>query len=284
MAVEMVRKPSETPNIENVDDFMPIRYAYANQNGYVLGYGGIGTGLDTNAYSINGNYFIINSGRLVLQGVETDVKNEHTIVIDINATKRYYAVYLQVNLATNTSEILINYDTAGIPSIDIGDDLTINSVGTARMVLFTFEATNGIISNVVKVVKACEYSIPFRLDENGVLKVKDIIIPQRKILWYDKNGATSADLSEELKVGDKIEVTYSLWLNRQTVKGEIYQLSPSSQSTNLFVRADFLVYNNPYYQTATISINTQKASISQVGTNYESPTEPKIYQVVKVIE
>ena len=39
MAIEMVRIPSETPNISNTDDFVGLRYAYGNQNGYVIGKG-----------------------------------------------------------------------------------------------------------------------------------------------------------------------------------------------------------------------------------------------------
>ncbi len=213
MAVEMVRKPSETPNIENVDDFMPIRYAYANQNGYVIGRGRIGTGIDTEAYNINGNTFTINSGRLVLQGVECDIDTEHSVAIDINSTKRYCAIYLEVNLATNTSDIFVAYDMLGTPSVDAGDDLTANKIGTARMVLFTCEATNGLISNVVKVVKACEYSIPFRLDENGVLKYGDIIIPQKKLLWSGNSTGSSTstqriDFNEQVNTGDIVEICY----------------------------------------------------------------------------
>lgn len=203
MAVEMVRKPSETPNIENIDDFMPIRYAYANQNGYVIGRGRIGTGIDTEAYTINGNTFTINSGRLVLQGVECDIGTEHSIVIDVNATKRYYAVYLQVNLATNTSDIFVTYDTLGIPSVDEGDDLTTNQGGTARIVLFTFEATNGIISNVTKVIKACEYSIPYKLDEKGILKIGDIVIPQRKLVWTGNKSLVNTELGVFTDVSGK---------------------------------------------------------------------------------
>lgn len=212
MAVEMVRKPSETPNIENVDDFIPLRYAYANQNGYVIGSGRIGTGIDTEAYTINGNTFTINSGRLVIQGIECDINTEHSIVIDVSSTKRYCAVYLQVNLATNTSDIFVTYDMLGTPIVDAGEDLTINSVGTARMVLFTFEVTNGIISNVVKVVRACEYSIPYKI-ENGVLKFKNIIIPQKKYIWEENITVTSLTeitLNEDLIDDDFFVIEYEI--------------------------------------------------------------------------
>lgn len=285
MAVVMVRQPSETPNITNIDDIIGLRYTYANQNGYVIGRGAIGTGVDAEAYTINGNNFIINSGRLVIQGVEVDIKNEHQLVIDINSTKRYYAVYLEVNLATNTSNIFVGVDDVGTPTIDLGEDLTANSVGVARMVLFTFEATNGLISNIKKVVKACEYSIPYKVDENGVLRYNDTIIPTKKELWKNLNGSTSASWTEELKVGDSVEVTYSLWLNRQTVKGVVYSES-GSVGTDLYVRADYGYFTTTdAYQTATINIKPTSAKITRLAYgNHDYPSDPKIYKIVKVIE
>lgn len=285
MAVEMVRKPSETPNIENVDDFMPIRYAYANQNGYVIGRGRIGTGIDADAYTINGNTFTINSGRLVIQGVECDINTEHSIVIDVSATKRYYAVYLQVNLATNTSDILVNYDTLGTPIIDAGEDLTINSVGTARIVLFTFEATNGLISNVIKVVRACDYSIPFKLDGNGVLKYRDIIIPQRKVLWSNSVGSSTAEWLEELQIGDTVEVTFSLWNEHQVVKGVAYSSSGGGFALSIPVRNDFgYMTTKDKFQSAHIFFSKTTAHFIYKNSNYEYPQEPLLYKIVKVIE
>ena len=112
MAIEMVRIPSETPNISNTDDFVGLRYAYGNQNGYVIGKG------QECSYTISGSKFKVNSGRLVLQGVECDIDaNGVEITIDNVATKKYYTVYLQVNLATNETKILARSDTTSYPTI-----------------------------------------------------------------------------------------------------------------------------------------------------------------------
>ena len=162
MAIKMVREPSETPNINNVDDIIPMRYAYGGQNGYVIGKG---TEISN---TINGTNFIINSGRLVLQGVECDIDaTGFTITVDNIATKRYYVVYLQVNLATNQVIIDSEHDTADYPAIDSGDDLTENSSGIARMVLYKFTAQNGIISEVNKVVESVKY-----IDEDFIKNVE----------------------------------------------------------------------------------------------------------------
>ena len=148
MAIEMVRIPSETPNISNTDDFVGLRYAYGNQNGYVIGKG------QECSYTINGSKFKINSGRLVLQGVECDIDaNGVEITIDNVATKKYYTVYLQVNLATNETKILAMSDPTNYPTIESGDDLTQNTTGTATMELYHFEATSGVISNVKKIMQ-----------------------------------------------------------------------------------------------------------------------------------
>ena len=67
MSIKMVRQPSETPNITNIDDIIPFRYAYGNQNGYVKDKG------NEVGYTVNGSQFTIGSGRIVLQGVESDI-------------------------------------------------------------------------------------------------------------------------------------------------------------------------------------------------------------------
>ena len=83
MAINFVRQPSETPNVRNIDDIIPFRYAYGNQNGYVKDKG------NELSYTINGSNFRINSGRVVLQGVESDIDaNGVTITVDNVATTR----------------------------------------------------------------------------------------------------------------------------------------------------------------------------------------------------
>lgn len=153
MAISMVRKPSETPNITNIDDIIPFRYAYGNQSGYVISRGA------EVSHTVNGNQFTVNSGRLVIQGVESDIdSNGITLTIDSVSETRYYAVYHEINLATNTSNIKVEFDTATYPNITEGDDLTANSSGIARLVLYNFIAQSGVISGVSKVVKAIDYT------------------------------------------------------------------------------------------------------------------------------
>ncbi len=196
MAIKMVREPSETPNINNIDDIVPMRYAYGGQNGYVIGKG---TEISN---TVNGLNFTVNSGRLVLQGVECDIDATGvTITIDNIATKRYYTIYLEVNLGLNTATIKDEYDTADYPTIDLGDDLTQNSSGIARMILYKFTATNGIIAETNKVVESIKYTkdievnnsnnsykvnnLEIKEDGNNKLTLNEYIIPKRLLLYDD---------------------------------------------------------------------------------------------------
>ena len=306
MAVKMVRQPSETPNISNIDDFVGLRYAYANQNGYVKGRGNLGTGIDTDAYTVNGNTFTINSGRLVLQGVESDVEtNGHSIIIDISGTKKYYAVYLEVNLSTNTSDIFVKSDTVGIPNIDGGDDLTVYTNGTARMVLFTFEATNGIISNIVKVIKPCEYSRAYR-DENGVLKYGDIIVPQKKLLWSGNatssgwDTETKINLSETVKVGDILEIcmtnyNYEVYhkFRVKTLSGDLgwvdfsraLNTTDNSGGTMYMSTAVIKMINNQQFSfTGANDMALRVSSSDSVTKQYVQSSSTTLHSVYKVIE
>lgn len=165
MAISMVRKPSETPNINNISDIIPFRYAYGGQNGYVKGKG---RELD---YTALGTQFTIGSGRVVLDGVESDIDSDGVIInIDSVSETRYYVVYYNVNLATNTTTIMSQYATGSYPTIEKGDDLTASPEGSANLVLYKFTATSGIISNVEKVVKEIMYSLADYNNAKGTIE------------------------------------------------------------------------------------------------------------------
>ena len=199
MAIEMVRIPSETPNISNTDDFVGLRYAYGNQNGYVIGKG------QECSYTINGSKFRINSGRLVLQGVECDIDaNGVEVTIDNVATKKYYTVYLQVNLATNETKILAMSDTSGYPTIESGDDLTQNTTGIAKMELYHFDATSGVISNVQKVAKAIQYNRA----ELNIMSSSKLVKKSDVVIINDFSEYKGKDV---VFVVDGIEVTRSIY-------------------------------------------------------------------------
>lgn len=186
MAITMVREPSETPNINNVDDFAGLRYAYYGKNGCVKDFG------NECSSTTNGNIFHINSGRLVLQGVECDIDaNGVDITIDTVSATRYYVVYLQVNLNNDQVSILSTYSTSAYPTVSAGDDLTANNVGTARLPLYKFEATNGSIANVVKMVTTIPYLLQDYDFTNGTVEARFADIDERLTRLGFRQGSIS---------------------------------------------------------------------------------------------
>ena len=152
MGVIFIREPSETPNIQNIDDIRMVRYAYGNQNGYIKGYG------QELSHTATGSTFSINSGIFVVQGAEVRIDaNGWSESVSGVTNKRYYIVYGEVDLDKQTAEIKSKYSHTGYPTEEASDDLTEVTNGTARVLLYRFTATNGIIADVVKVIKGIDY-------------------------------------------------------------------------------------------------------------------------------
>lgn len=303
MAIKMVREPSETPNINNIDDIVPMRYAYGNQNGYVIGKG------NEISNTVNGLNFTVNSGRLVLQGVECDIDAVGvTITIDNIATTRYYVVYLQVNLGLNTAQILSSYDTATYPTIDAGDDLTENTTGVARLPLYRFTATSGIISEVNKVVESIKYTSNMSVaNANLVQNVNfsssnsatfgDYIVPKIIILYNTVLEVTSdiVTLSDNLSNGDLIRIKFSKSPSNNSNPATFYQYISIQEGEN-FISIPQVQDNYKSVDIFTIYFNWSSANPNQIdfsgvvsgdvqesGIFYGSSIA-RIYQIAKVIE
>ena len=142
--IKIVREPSDTPNIQNTDDFVGLRYSYGDYNGYVNNKG------QMLAYQINGSTFKVLSGRAVVNGVEVDIDaNGASITIDNISQTQAHSLYIRVNLATMKADL---FDVIG-NDLPTSDDLTANTAGMAYLFLYTFNSTAGVISDVVKKVE-----------------------------------------------------------------------------------------------------------------------------------
>lgn len=152
MGLRLIRQSSDEPNVSNTDDARMVRYAYGGEDGVVKNYG---TEL---AATVNGSVLKIGSGCVVLHGWEVIIDaNGQDVAVDNIATLHYYSVYLEINMATESYGIKSVYDTAGYPDVDVGDDLTAQATGTARLLLYRFTAQNGVIENVTAKFGAIEY-------------------------------------------------------------------------------------------------------------------------------
>lgn len=224
MSLRLIRQNSDVPSVTNKDDARSIRYAYGGQDGFVQK---AGTELSS---TTTGNLFRINSGIVVLQGWESEIdSNGWSFMVDNVATKRYYSVYYEVNLATVTAEIKCLYDTADYPEIDAGDDLAAVENGTARLLLYRFTSENGVIADVSKKVNPILFvtlvsskppitSITIAggtLDEYGdIIDIGkravsfDIRLPSTDISSKDPKRITYLPLNARNSIA-KIEFTYS---------------------------------------------------------------------------
>lgn len=302
MAIKMVREPSETPNINNIDDIVPMRYAYGGQNGFVISKG------NEISNTVSGLNFTVNSGRLVLQGVECDIDATGvTITIDNIATKRYYTIYLEVNLGLNTATIKSEYDTATYPTIDAGDDLTENSTGVARLPLYRFTATSGIISEVNKVVESIKYTSSMSvanantvqnvdMSANAVSTFGNYTVSKRQLLWSgnlrsDSNSLTEFNVISDITFnkGDTIEIEYELagaglvgsptQYYKFHIADDILQDASRyiefARGSNLFV---FAIQTRIYTNEFAVSGGVKLAGNTNVGSN------PFVKAIYKIIE
>ncbi len=248
MSIRLIRQESETPNVSNHDDARMVRYAYGGYDGFVKDRG------QEIGHAISGTSFVVQSGVINLQGWEVEIDaNGVNIPTSVSVTNKiYYSVYLEVNCATDTAEIKSLTDAAGYPEIPASDDLTQNTIGTARLLLYHFTATGGVIADVEKMVNAIEYAgeitkklqndlreyvddsvgelqeglqegtvIPDNAKKvngvaftrgsgaNGILKIGDAVIPQKKLIWsgYTK-GPADVYFSENIQNDDIVEAHF----------------------------------------------------------------------------
>ena len=151
MSVKLLRESSDTPNITNRDDTRMIRYAYGGIDGVVKNFG------NELSYTVTNSKFILNSGRIVLQGWEVDVDNWELDLSTVTGTQ-YHLVYLEVNVAVETAVIKSAYLTGFVPNIDTGNDLTKYPEGTARIPLYNFKYSYNDFEYITRVFSLIEYS------------------------------------------------------------------------------------------------------------------------------
>lgn len=241
MAITLVRKESDTPNIQNSDDIRAFKYAGLGINGVVKGY------LNECGYEVSNNTLTIKSGEIIVDSWQVDLDaSGASIVADNISGLMYYTVYVEVDLSVSdnkTVKIKAVNDSVTYPKIDAGDDISVTDTGIARLALYTFDATGGVISNVKQSfeildgdnhrAKYTEYSINaekaiykkdgtyegFVKDENEKLTNSTGQIEQKKVIWSGyhshnplvNNQETSIELNESVSFGDVIEITFSPW-------------------------------------------------------------------------
>lgn len=251
--IKIVREPSDTPNIQNTDDFVGLRYSYGDYNGYVNNKG------QMLAYQINGSTFKVLSGRAVVNGVEVDIDaNGASITIDNISQTQAHSLYIRVNLATMKADL---FDVIG-DNLPTSDDLTANTIGMAYLLLYTFSSTAGVISDVVKKVERVV----------GLREVVSGITPVAEAKHAD--NATIADKAE------KTDFTNGEWHTGAFVLTDEDRSNSSKNMYEFFVAV--------YLPDAYSSAHSTKVGyfhnmmtfrgVSEVGDTYEFSIGSMIYE------
>lgn len=309
MAIKMVRQPSETPNINNTDDFIPIRYGYGNQNGYIKNKG------NEIGYTINSNNFTITSGRIVLQGVECDIDaNGYTITTNTTiASPLYYTIYYEVDLDNNEVSIKSENDTTSYPVISEGDDLTHTINGVARLVLYKFISTAGVITNVQKLIQEIKYidsiiektknEINNEFNNSNATQFGDYIVSKKKLLWSGNISNINDNPVNVFEIGNdflnkKYQVYYkdnrNLTKNFEFCMTETGTIGVINYSNELGMRdisqgvahivikfyyLSFRIYNS-YFQFAN-EIEIYDLDSGTIYNEYPPLTITKIYEIIE---
>lgn len=245
MALRLIRQASDTPNVLNSDDVRMVRYAYGGYNGIVKGKG------TEVGYVLNGSTLRLTSGVVVLDGWESDIdSNGVEITVDNIATKRYYAVYYEVNGALGTASIKDVYDTAGTPTVEKGDDLTVFPTGIAKMVLYTFTAESGVITNVKKVVDTLGYMSDRMVEVEHIAKSA-----AEKLKNEIENGTVIAQRAKNYVSGEgNIDNRFNILEKPRYVRGNEYQFTG-------FVDQMYLIGSKNGVVWCEVSSNTGKILI-----------------------
>ena len=210
MGIEIVRIPSETPNITNVDDIIPMRYAYGNQDGYI-----IGRGTELAGTYENGT-FTVGAGLVVIQGVEIKINaNGANTTLDTGTGNRYYHIYLQVNLNSNVVGLVNYYSDSSYDDIQepYTDNPNLIDNGTAYLLLYSIKLNGSVEVEKNKIVQPIYYN-------------------SRKLLWTGTAEIGTTNPENELiafaKILDKENTLYE-------VQGEINYNIPMGYQKETFV-------------------------------------------------
>ena len=165
MALRLVRKTSDTPNITNKDDTIMTRYAYGGKNGIVKNFG-----RECNLTFSNGK-IVVESGRIVLCGWEIDIDAEGWS-LDVSKVygTQYHTVYIELNVATETAQIKSAYLTGDYPALDKGDDLTEIPNGTARELIGYVDIVEGSVTGISRVLEVLPYGLESSTELESRLK------------------------------------------------------------------------------------------------------------------
>lgn len=166
----LITRNSTTPTV-NVDDFTEIsRHSFQNRNGILKNVG------NECALSSSAGFINISSGEIIYQGYLTSVNTGgEQIAIQNTTDLRNYILYLEIDLRTPTNQTATFKVVSSLlplfPTIDAGDDLTVNKNGLARFTIGSFQAQNNIITNILTIANVVDYPVNFYYNTNNNVNI-----------------------------------------------------------------------------------------------------------------
>ena len=283
MGIKIVRTPSETPNITNVDDIIPFRYAYGDQNGYVISRGSELSG------SYESGEFTVGSGRAVIQGVEVDIDaNGISTTLDTASETRYFKIYLKVNLANDVVVLESYYSTVSYDEITDPTSSDLISGGDAYLLLYTLELNGTVEVEKNKVVKEIEYINPTAaamktdFSGNNASQFGDYIVSKKKLLWSGDFEFSSTEkeftyMTGDSLIGKKIEFVFEQnYINGTYIKDNYF-----SWYTPNFTRGNEIIISNQLEMDGSfdlyVNISMFRITNQQSGYKIMFKTSGKIY-------
>ena len=265
---------------------------------------------------------IINDSNLSLTSSVADVKtawvnyfkltpdatvNDDVVKFTING-QTYNKTIDNVSNASNATNVNITTETSNnnVVKFKVGNgtgyNKTINDVANVtttingKNISDIFESNGTTVKNATNAVLNNDNTYSgFTRDTNGILKIGNIIIPQKKIILngnYVVNPGTSSNdiyFSENLNIGDTLELTLSIYLS-----GTPNSLMKTQKVTIVYDPS--LMTFEQYYvmqmsvrigietnDTFTLTIYDNRMSIF-LNSNVGSGRQGALYKVVKVIE
>ena len=216
-------------------------------------------------------------------------RGERGIIRDLTLLKRKISVPAGGAFAQQSG----NKITVGIPtSVDI-DAIIPPYEEYKNTVSDTARIKNGTIavpkaSNATNATKV--NSLEIKQDSNGVLKIGDIIIPQKKLIWSgnvecSEEQMGKVELKTEIQDGDKLTIVFDLYMaGSNEPQGIDYEVKFRAMSKNIqsevFCRDEEVCY----LSFNSILVNTSKLLIKGIKNSSGGSYKIAVKEIYKIIE
>ncbi len=230
MAITLIRKNSDTPNVRNYDDTRLFRYATYGKTGIIKDY------MEEVAMSAVGYTTLhIGTGEIVHQGWQVEINSGGVdIALENYDDYEYYSIYLEINLSIPSqqkAEIKYLKGNVAYPVIDPGDDLTRIPSGTSRTLLAHIYLQKNTSINVDRIINVLPYmgevskgspTLPVYLDSNGNLQPIISYQGTSHIAEYASDDTSKGTIEERLTAMGFNEgvLTYNTNIGTMSSNGE----------------------------------------------------------------